>query len=66
MEGFVVTRFPSNCKVTTTLGSKLIPVTVTVVPTGPEVGLSEMAGRVEDVTVNVSESEFSPWVALTV
>ena len=64
--GVVVTSLPLNVMVTLELGSKLVPVTSTEVPTGPEVGLSVMTGPVEDVTVNVFESELDPWVALTV
>jgi hypothetical protein len=37
----------------TSAGAKPVPETVTVVPIGPEVGLSEILGAV-DVTVNVA------------
>ena len=36
------------------------------VPTGPESGLIAMTGFVEDVTVNVAESELDPSLAVTV
>ena len=62
----VVAGFPAKVMLTEVLGSKLVPVTVTEVPIGPEVGLSEMAGTVEDATVNVVEADLDPWVALTV
>jgi hypothetical protein len=42
--GVVVSGVPSKAMVTVELGSKLIPVTITDVPAGPEVGLSVMLG----------------------
>ncbi len=52
--------------VTAELGSNPVPVTVTDVPTGPEVGLSVMAVRGDEFTVNVVESELTPSVAETI
>ena len=47
--------------------AKLLPETVTVVPTGPLVGLSVIAGTGVVVTVNCAEAEFvDESVALTV
>lgn len=43
--GVVVTGFPSKVIVTAELGSNPVPVTVTEVPTGPEVGLIVMVGE---------------------
>ena len=60
--GIVVTGLPAKVMITLESGSNPVPVTITKVLTSPDVGLSEMSG----VTVNVSESEFPPWLALTV
>lgn len=54
--------FPPKVMVTTELGENPMPVILTAVPTGPEVGLSVMTGP----TVNVFEADLDPWVALTV
>ena len=48
--GVVVTGLPPKVMITLEIGSKSMPVTVTEVLTGPDVGLSVMSG--EDVTVN--------------
>ena len=58
----VLTSLVLNLIITAELGANPVPVIVTLVPTAPELGLSEMA----DVTVNVFEAELSPWVASTV
>jgi hypothetical protein len=50
-EQVVMLRLP-NWRVMGWLGMKLLPVTVTLVPTGPELGLKLIAGV---VTVNVAE-----------
>jgi hypothetical protein len=42
--GLVATGVPSNSIVIVEEGAKLVPVTSTEVPTGPEVGLIEMPG----------------------
>ena len=42
------------------------PVISTDVPTGPDVGSMIIKGFSKDVTLNVFEAEFPPWVALTV
>ena len=52
--------------VTDAIGANPLPMIFTEVPTGPEFGLSVMAGTLEDVTVNGFESDFDPWVATTV
>jgi hypothetical protein len=68
-EGVVVTGVSSKVMITSDTGSKLIPMTLTGVPKGPEVVLSPMVGGVvggEDVTVNVAESEEDPSVAVTI
>jgi len=46
-DGFVVTPIVPNLMVTSELGSKLIPATVTGLPPGPEVGSSTIIGFVE-------------------
>ena len=56
---------PPKVTVTGVVESKLVPVTVSGVPTGPEVGLRVMAGAVEDVTVNGFEADLDPCVAVT-
>ena len=58
--GIVVTGLPAKVMITLEIGSKLMPVTITKVLTSPDVGSRLMAGVVEDVTVNASESEFPP------
>ena len=42
VDGFVATAVPSYDTVTSELGKKRVPVTVTVVPTGPLVGSSDI------------------------
>jgi hypothetical protein len=43
--GLVTTRTPSNVIATGMLGAKPVPVISTEVPTGPELGLSEIVGE---------------------
>ena len=57
---------PLNVIVTVELGANPAPEISTDVLTGPESGSRKMIGFTKAVTVNVSESEFPPWVALTV
>ena len=58
--GTVVCVTPLNFIVIVEDGMKFEPVTVTVVPTGPEVGLREIE---EVVTVKVAEPVLTPSVA---
>ena len=66
--GFVVTALLSYDIVMPEFEAKLLPVTATVVPVGPLVGLSVIAGVTVGVgTVNNAEAEFDEAsVALTV
>ncbi len=52
--GMVVTFTPLNVIVMTEVGARPAPVTVTVVPTGPCVGLRV----IDEVTVNVADAVF--------
>jgi len=54
--GTVVTVAPLNSIVTVERGAKLVPVTVTVVPTGPRVGDRVIAGV---MTVKVAVAVFA-------
>ena len=56
LAGLVVTELSSKLMMTLEIGSKLMPIIFTGVPTGPEVSLSPMIGFSggEDVTVNVA------------
>src|SRR4029079_16892558 len=64
--GMVFTGFPSKFIVAAVFESNPLPITFMEVSLGPKVGLSEMVGIVEGVTVNGFEAEFDPWVAVTV
>ena len=59
--GTVVCVTPLNFIVIVEDAAKPEPVTVMVVPTGPEVGLRE----IEEVTVKVAEPVLTPSVAVT-
>ena len=61
--GVVVTLLPANVMVMEWPGMKLLPATVTLVPTGPELGLKVIA---DVVTVNVAVGAFVPSLAVTV
>ena len=52
-----------NLIVTSELGSKLIPATVTELPATPEVGSSTIIGVVEVVTVTVFEAKLAAIVS---
>ena len=64
--GVVVTGFPLKFIVAAAFGSNPLPIIFTEASLGPKVGLSEMVGIVEGVTVNGFEAELDPWVAVTV
>jgi hypothetical protein len=59
--GTVVCVVPLNFIVIVEVGAKPAPVTVTVVPTGPKVGLSV----IDEVTVNVADA-VSPLASVAV